>query len=215
MNQTAPEGYTSVAPWIVTDDTGALLDFITAVFDGTELARVPVEDGTIGHGEIRVGDTVLLAFDRRPDWPAMPSLLRVYVPDADAAIAAAAARMARESSTEAADSAWGDRGGRIRDPFGNIWWVVSRTEQVSPDQSWQRMSEPRVRRRDARCPADAGRGTQRPTDRRQHPAAPDPLIYVALTEVPPAHCGPPPRSLGRPLSASCAAVAPEGSTFAI
>ncbi|MFF8835829.1 VOC family protein [Streptomyces sp. NPDC015130] len=141
MKHTAPEGYTSVAPWVVTDDTGALLDFITAAFDGEEIARVPVEDGTIGHGEIRVGDTVVLAFDRRPDWPVMPSLLRVYVPDADAAMAAAVAHGA-QVVTEIADSAWGDRGGRVRDPFGNIWWVVSRVEHVEPDQAWERMFEP-------------------------------------------------------------------------
>jgi PhnB protein len=47
---------------------------------------VPLEDGSIGHAEIRVDDTIVLAFDQRPDWPAMPSLLRVFVPDADAAI---------------------------------------------------------------------------------------------------------------------------------
>ncbi|MFJ9408779.1 VOC family protein [Streptomyces sp. NPDC101393] len=142
MHHTAPEGHTSVAPWVVTDDTGALLDFITAAFEGEELARVAVEDGTIGHGEIRVGDTVVLAFDRRPDWPAMPSLLRIYVPDADAAMAAAVAHGARVI-TEIADSAWGDRGGRVRDPFGNIWWVMSRGEAVAPDQVWQRMAEPK------------------------------------------------------------------------
>ncbi|WP_030760047.1 VOC family protein [Streptomyces sp. NRRL F-2664] len=142
MRNTAPEGCTSVAPWVVTDDTGALLDFITAVFDGEELARVPVEDGSIGHGEIRVGDTVVLAFDRRPDWPVMPSLLRVYVPDADAAMAAAVAHGA-QVVTEIADSAWGDRGGRVRDPFGNIWWVVSRVEDVAPDRAWERMFEPK------------------------------------------------------------------------
>ena len=142
MNHSAPEGYTSVAPWVVTDDTGALLDFITAAFDGVELARVAVEDGTIGHGEIRVGDTVVLAFDRRPDWPVMPSLLRVYVPDADAAMAAAVAHGAR-IVTEAADSAWGDRGGRVRDPFGNIWWVMSRAESVTPERAWRRMSKPK------------------------------------------------------------------------
>ncbi|MGN9795895.1 VOC family protein [Streptomyces sp. OZ13] len=142
MHRTVPEGYTSVAPWVVTDDTGALLDFITAAFGGEELARVPVEDGTIGHGEIRVGDTVVLAFDRRPDWPVMPSLLRIYVPDADAAMAAAVAHGARVV-TEVVDSAWGDRGARVRDPFGNIWWVTSRTEDVAPDVAWQRMSEPK------------------------------------------------------------------------
>ncbi|MFE6840068.1 VOC family protein [Streptomyces sp. NPDC057705] len=141
MKHTAPEGYTSVAPWVVTEDTGALLDFITAAFDGEELARVALEDGTIGHGEIRVGDTVVLAFDRRPDWPVMPALLRLYVPDADAAMAAAVAHGATVV-TEAIDSAWGDRGGRVRDPFGNIWWVTSRVEDVAPDLAWQRMSQP-------------------------------------------------------------------------
>ncbi|MFI8372075.1 VOC family protein [Streptomyces sp. NPDC085466] len=141
MSRTAPEGYTSVAPWVVTEDTGALLDFITAAFDGEEIARVPVEDGTIGHGEIRVGDTVVLAFDRRPDWPVMPSLLRVYVPDADAAVAAAV-KQGAQVITEVSDSAWGDRGGRVRDPFGNIWWVTSRVEEVDPEVAWQRMSEP-------------------------------------------------------------------------
>jgi PhnB protein len=155
MSHAAPDGYTSVAPWVVTDDTGALLDFITAAFGGTELARVGLEDGTIGHGEIRVGDTVVLAFDRRPDWPVMPALLRVYVPDADAAMAAAVARGARVI-THAADSAWGDRGGRVRDPFGNIWWVMTAGEQVAPDQLWQRMSEPRY--------ADAMRSAQETLD---------------------------------------------------
>ncbi|MFD9010284.1 VOC family protein [Streptomyces sp. NPDC059552] len=142
MDHFAPEGYTSVAPWVVTDDTGALLDFITAAFDGEEIARVSVEDGSIGHGEIRIGDTVVLAFDRRPDWPATPAVLRVYVPDADAAMAAAVAHGARVV-TEAADSAWGDRGGRVKDPFGNIWWVVSRVEEVAPDEVWRRMAEPK------------------------------------------------------------------------
>ncbi|MFJ9944715.1 VOC family protein [Streptomyces erythrochromogenes] len=142
MRHSAPQGYTSIAPWVVTDDTGALLDFITNAFDGEELARVSVEDGTIGHGEIRVGDTVVLAFDRRPDWPVMPSLLRIYVPDADAAMAAAVAHGA-QVITEVDDSAWGDRGGRVLDPFGNIWWVVSRVEDVAPDDAWARMSEPK------------------------------------------------------------------------
>ncbi|MFF8712139.1 VOC family protein [Streptomyces sp. NPDC015184] len=142
MNRIAPEGRTCVAPWVVTDDTGALFDFLTASFGAEELARVAVEDGSIGHGEIRIGDTVVLAFDRRSDWPVMPSLLRVYVPDADAAMAAAVAHGARVV-TEVCDSAWGDRGGRVRDPFGNIWWVVCQVEQVAPDEAWKRMTEPK------------------------------------------------------------------------
>lgn len=137
----APDGYTSVAPWVVTDDTGALLDFIAQVFDGEELARVATEDGLIGHGEIRIGDTVVLAFDRRPDWPQMPSLLRVWVPDAGDALARAAAAGA-SVVTALSDNAFGQRGGRIKDPFGNIWWVVSHVEDVAEDVMWQRLQQP-------------------------------------------------------------------------
>ncbi|MEU1179285.1 VOC family protein [Streptomyces sp. NPDC005820] len=137
----APQGYTTVAPWVVTDDTGAFLDFVTQAFDGEELARVSTEDGLIGHGEIRVGDTVVLAFDRHPDWPALPSLLRVFVADADASFARAVAA-GGQVVTALADSAFGQRGGRIKDPFGNIWWVVGRIEDVSEDEMWKRLRDP-------------------------------------------------------------------------
>ncbi|RPI07968.1 MAG: VOC family protein, partial [Actinobacteria bacterium] len=136
-----PAGYTTVAPWIVTPDTGRLLEFVTAVFDGAELARVPLEDGSIGHAEIRVGDTILLAFDHREGWPEMPSLLRVFVADADATTERAVAAGARVV-TAPRTHAFGQRGGRVRDPFGNIWWISAVVEDVSPEEGMRRLSEP-------------------------------------------------------------------------
>ncbi len=136
-----PTGYSTVAPWVVTDDTGALLDFIAYAFDGEELARVQTEDGSIGHGEIRVGDTVVLAFDRRPEWPPTPSLLRVWVADADGAFARAIEQGATVV-TELGDNAFGQRGGRVKDPFGNIWWVTQQVETVPEDVMWQRLQQP-------------------------------------------------------------------------
>ncbi|XVV09367.1 VOC family protein [Actinoplanes sp. CA-131856] len=156
MTSAAPDGYTTVAPWIVTPDTGRLLDFVGAVFEGTELARVPLEDGTIGHAEIRVGDTVLLAFDQRPEWPAMPSLLRVFVADADAAIDRAVAAGARVV-TAPVTHAFGQRGGRVRDEWGNIWWISAVVEQVAPDEGMRRLAEPRY--------AEAMREAQETLDR--------------------------------------------------
>lgn len=141
QTSTTPEGYTTVAPWVVTDDTGAFLDFVTAVFDGEELGRVVTEDGLIGHGEVRVGDTVVLAFDRHADWPLMPSLLRVFVADADAVFSRAVAA-GGQVVTAVANDAFGQRGGRIKDPFGNIWWVVSHVEDVGEDEIWKRLQEP-------------------------------------------------------------------------
>src|SRR3954452_23737259 len=119
MENIAPAGYTSVAPWVVTPDTGKLLEFVKAVFGGVELGRVPLEGGSIGHAEIRVGDTVVLAFDRRDGWaalPAAPSLLRVVVDDADPSVERSVPAGAGVV-TAPATQAFGQRGGRVRDPF--------------------------------------------------------------------------------------------------
>ncbi|MGY3201163.1 VOC family protein [Streptomyces sp. TE5632] len=137
----APEGRTTVAPRVVTDDTGAFLDFVTRAFGGEERGRVRTGDGSIGHGEIRVGDTVVAAFDRRPDWPALPSLLTVFVADADQACARAVAA-GGQVVTPVADDAFGQRGGRVKDPFGNIWWVTSHVEDLSEDEMWERLQDP-------------------------------------------------------------------------
>jgi PhnB protein len=144
MNATAPPGSSTVQPWLVTRDTGRLLDFVSTVFGGRELARIRTEDGSIGHAEIQVGDCVLLAFDARPDWPDTPSLLRIFVDDVDATVERAVAAGAR-LVTEPADAAWGDRTGRVRDPCGNIWWVVQHVEDVAPDEMAARLGQPRYR----------------------------------------------------------------------
>ncbi|SOE32606.1 VOC family protein [Streptomyces sp. OK228] len=118
-----------------------LLDFVTQAFGGEELGRVPTEDGLIGHGEIRVGDTIVLAFDRHADWPTMPSLLRVLVADADETFSQAV-EASGQVVTVLSDDAFGQRGGRIKDTFGNIWWVVSCVEDVSEDEMWKRLQDP-------------------------------------------------------------------------
>jgi uncharacterized glyoxalase superfamily protein PhnB len=163
---TSLAGYTTVAPWIVTDDTAALFEFIADAFDGAELAQVPLEDGSIGHAEIRVGDTVLLAFDRRPGWPEMPSLLRVFVEDADAVTDAAVAAGA-SIVTEPATHAFGQRIGRVRDPFGNIWWIAAPIEDFAPDEGIRRLTEPRY----ASAMRDAQETLDRELDRRAGHAA--------------------------------------------
>lgn len=136
------EGHATVQTWLVSRDTGRLLDFITAAFGGQEIARVPTQDGGIGHAEIRVGNCVLLAFDAQPDWPDTPSMLRIFVDDADATFERATAAGARVV-TELHDAAWGDRGGRVRDPLGNIWWVVQHVEDVAPEVIAERLQDPR------------------------------------------------------------------------
>lgn len=135
-----PEGYGVVTPWIVSRDTAGLLDFVTRAFGAEEIARVPNGDGSIGHAEFRIGDSMVMGFDAKEGWPDTPALLRLYVDDADATHRRALEAGAT-SVTEVTHLFWGDRVGRVRDPFGNLWWIQSRVEEVDPAEMQRRAGE--------------------------------------------------------------------------
>ncbi|GAA3699740.1 VOC family protein [Nonomuraea antimicrobica] len=136
-----PEGYTAVTPWIIGRDTAGLIDYLKAAFDAVELARLANAEGRIEHAEVRIGDAVVMMFDAVSHWPPTPALLRLYVPDADATHRRAV-EAGGTSVTEVTHLFWGDRVGRVRDPFGNLWWIHSRVEEVSPQEMERRMSDP-------------------------------------------------------------------------
>ena len=141
--QTIPTGCHAVTPWLIAKGAAELLDFMQEAFDAKEKSgsRLTNEDGTIAHVEVEIGDSVVLAFDAKPDWPETPSFLRLYVRDGDAtferALAAGATRV-----TEMTNLPFGDRVGRVRDPWGNVWWIHQHLEDVSDKQLAERAGEP-------------------------------------------------------------------------
>jgi uncharacterized glyoxalase superfamily protein PhnB len=137
-----PEPYGTVCPWVITRDTGAFIDFATEAFSATEIARVVNADGAIGHAELFIGESVVLAFDARPHWPPTPAFLRIYVDDADATFERAV-QAGGEPVTPLVHTPWGDRVGRVRDPQGNLWWVMERREEVDLDELNRRWTEPK------------------------------------------------------------------------
>ena len=137
-----PAGYTAVTPWIITGDTARLLDFLSTAFGAEELARVANADGSIGHAEARIGNAIVMAFDAPPDWPPTPAFIRLFVEDSDTTFAAAIKAGATEI-TRVTHLAFGDRVGRVRDPFGNIWWLQTHIEDVSPEEMAARWGDPK------------------------------------------------------------------------
>ncbi|MET8757649.1 VOC family protein [Lentzea sp. NPDC004782] len=135
-----PEGYHTVTPWMITaGHTAELIDFITEVFDAVELGRVG-EAPDIGHAEVRIGDSVVMLFDR-PDWPLTPAFLRLYVAD-DAEVLKRATERGATVVTEPTELFWGDRVSRFTDPFGNLWWVHQRVAEPTPEELNARMQDP-------------------------------------------------------------------------
>lgn len=118
------------------------IDFLKQAFGAVERGEsVPNEDGTIGHAEVWLGDSVMQMFDGKPNWPATPAFFTLYVEDCDATHQRALDAGATEI-TPLSTSAWGDRGSRIRDPFGNIWWIQTHLEDVDEAEIERRMGEP-------------------------------------------------------------------------
>ena len=128
-----PEGYHTVTPWIISKATARLLDFVKEAFGAEELARVHVEDGSIGHAEVRIGDSVVMMFDAKADWPETPWFLRLYVEDCDA-VYQQALKAGATLVTEVTYLFVGDRVGRVRDPFGNLWWIQTRIEDLDYEE---------------------------------------------------------------------------------
>ena len=135
-----PEGYHAVTPFVISRDTARFLDFMTDAFGAEELARVAGEDGAIGHAEARIGDSVVMAFDAKEAWPDTPAFLRVYVPDGDATYRQAL-NAGATSVTEMTNMPWGDRVGRVRDPVGNLWWIMTRIEEVGLEEMERRYGQ--------------------------------------------------------------------------
>jgi len=135
-----PEGSPTVMPWIISRDTARLLDFMQQAFGAQELVCLYNEDGTIAHAEAKIGNSIVGGFDAREGWPNTPCFLRLYIEEADAVYQQALSAGAI-AVTEMTNLSWGDRGGRVRDPLGNIWWIQSRVEQVDQEGAVKRATE--------------------------------------------------------------------------
>jgi PhnB protein len=102
-------------------------------------------DGSIGHAEIDIaGGRVMLAAEN-PKFNASPAtlggttiVLHIYVPDVDAFVERAVAAGATVV-IPVEDQFYGDRSGRLRDPFGYLWIVATRKEDVAAGEMQRRL----------------------------------------------------------------------------
>ena len=138
MSKPIPAGYHSVTPAIVVRDAAAAIDFYKKAFGAEEIDRMAGPDGSIMHAEIRIGDSILMLGEENEQWGTKSPLslngvhgsLHIYVEDADAAFsrtleAGATVRYPLE------DAFWGDRYGKVTDPFGHEWGLATRVKDMT------------------------------------------------------------------------------------
>ena len=142
--QNPPQGYHTVTPYLVVENSQAAIDFYRRAFGAEEVFRFEHE-GRIGHAEIRIGDSHVMLSDEWPEYGyrsarhigATPVSLMIYVPNVDEVFSRAIAEGGTERSP-VQDQFYGDRSGNLTDPFGHQWTVATRVKDV-PAEEMQRL----------------------------------------------------------------------------
>ena len=138
MPVSPPAGYHSVTPAIIVRDAAGAIDFYKRAFGAKEVSRFEGPDGTVMHAEILIGDSRVMLGEESPQFNTKSPLstdgptssLHLYVPDADAAFEKALKAGATiQSPLE--DAFWGDRYGKVVDPFGHQWGISTRIREMS------------------------------------------------------------------------------------
>jgi len=143
-----PDGMHSLTPHLVCADAAGAIDFYQRAFDAVELTRLPGPDGKLMHAMVRIGDSTLMLVEESPNCgmpgprtlKGSPVTIHLYVADADATVARAAAAGAK-ITMPVADMFWGDRYGQLEDPFGHHWSVGTHVRDVTPDEMRQAMAK--------------------------------------------------------------------------
>ena len=143
-----PEGMHSVTPHLVCAGAAKAIDFYARAFGATELGRLPAPDGKLMHAAIRIAGSTVMLVDEMPEWGALgpkalkgsPVTVHLYVEDVDAFVARAVKEGAKVTMP-VADQFWGDRYGKIEDPFGHSWSVATHLRDVTPEEMQRAMQE--------------------------------------------------------------------------
>ena len=140
-----PEGYHTVTPYLIVRGAAKAIDFYKKAFGAEERFRMAGPGGRLMHAEMQIGDSVVMLGD---EWPEMgaksPQTLggagasvMLYVADVDASFKKATAAGAKPKQPPT-DMFWGDRFGKLTDPFGHEWAMATHIEDVAPDEMERR-----------------------------------------------------------------------------
>src|SRR5579859_3968709 len=142
-----PEGYHTVTASITCKDAARAIEFYKNAFDAKVKLCMESPDGRVNHAELHIGDSVIFMGDEYPGMTAAPSpgalpsaSIYLYVEDADAMFKQAVSAGA-QPSMPVTTMFWGDRHGKVVDPFGHHWGVSTHVEDVSEEEMERRSKE--------------------------------------------------------------------------
>ena len=141
-----PEGYHSVTPYLCVSDAARAIEFYKEAFGATEIMRMEVPGGKIGHAELLIGDSRVALADEFPEMNfrspqsigGAAAQFMIYDEDVDALVERAVAAGA-SVTRPVKDQFYGDRTGSIEDPFGHHWYIATHVEDLTHEEIKQGM----------------------------------------------------------------------------
>ena len=145
MAKPIPDGYHTVTPFIAVDGAADAIEYYKKAFGAEERLRMDGQDGSIAHAEIEIGDSLVMLSDPFPQSTVKsPNSLGgtsasifLYVEDVDSVVKQAVDAGAK-IEMEPQDMFWGDRFGKLTDPFGHEWAIATHIEDVSAEEMTRR-----------------------------------------------------------------------------
>ena len=148
MVSSIPKGCNTVSAYLVLKDVKKALEFYSRAFGSTGETCLEGPDGSVMHAEMRLGNSTIMLSQENPQWNCIsaetmggsPVSMHVYVDDCDAlfkqAIKAGCVEVAPMM-----DAFWGDRFGKVADPFGYTWGLATHKEDLTPEELRKRGQE--------------------------------------------------------------------------
>ena len=144
-----PEGHHTVTPHLIIKGAGEAMDFYKKAFGAQEVMRMPGPGGRgVGHGELKFGDSYIYVAEEFPDMKCLspkslggtPVGIHLYVDNVDAAFKQALSAGCKETMP-LTNMFWGDRFGKLADPYGHEWSLAQHMEDVPPQEMAKRAEE--------------------------------------------------------------------------
>ena len=144
---TTPSERRNLVPYLTVRGGTDAITFYAKAFGAEPVGeRLTLPNGLIAHAELRFGDVTLFLSDENEDWGNRsplsigdtPIRLALHVDDVDA-VFERAVEAGCEVLIPLADQFYGERAGRLRDPFGHIWILSQQIEDLTPEELQARM----------------------------------------------------------------------------
>jgi PhnB protein len=141
-----PDGYHTLTPQLMLDNAAQGIDWYKKALGAEEVSRFLGPDGKIMHAEMKIGDSRFMVGEVMKDQKGpkamggSPASLWLYVQNSDTLFNKAVSAGGKVHMPMA-DQFWGDRAGAVTDPAGYVWWIATRTEDVSREEMHRRADE--------------------------------------------------------------------------